>query len=175
VGYTYVVESNGGALIVEMGNRAEIDEFAAPLSRLNGADRFALTLWALLAGVDYKQAQASSRDALEYIQAASSAEALIVEVRTAAGSSWGADWVRYVVGHAHSGPLSALDVPIELPHGIEMLAPHEVFGADEAADLFYGYYKTGGIPTTYTPRAVKGYASDGHNVDLRDGPGLGTT
>jgi hypothetical protein len=60
------MESNGGALIVEMGNRAEIDEFAAPLSHLNGADRFALTLWALPAGVDYKQAQASSRDALEY-------------------------------------------------------------------------------------------------------------
>jgi hypothetical protein len=55
-----------------------------------------------------------------------------------------------------------------------MIAPHEVFGADEAADLVYGYYKTGGIPTSCTLRPVEGYASDGHNIDIRDGLGLGT-
>ena len=52
MGYTHVVESNGGALIVELGNRAEIDEFAAPLRRFDGKDRFALMLWALPAGMD---------------------------------------------------------------------------------------------------------------------------
>ena len=83
------------------------------------------------------------------------------------------DWVRYVVGRSPSGELSALDVAIELPHGLEMLALHEVFGADEAADLFFGYYKTGGIPASYTLRAVEGYAADGRNIDLRDDPKLG--
>src|SRR5256885_1768117 len=134
------MESNGGALIVEMGNRAEIDEFAAPLRRFNGADRFALTLWALPAGMNYDQARASSRDALEYIQAAGRADALTVEIRAAGGSEWGAEWVRYVVGRAHTGELPTLDVAIELPRNIELIARHEVFDADEAAGLFYGYY-----------------------------------
>jgi hypothetical protein len=88
VGYTHVVESDGGALIVEIGNRAESDEFATPLSRFNGTDRFAMMLWALPAGMSYEQALASNRDALEYIQAAGSAEALTVEIRTTSGSIW---------------------------------------------------------------------------------------
>jgi hypothetical protein len=161
------LESNGGALIVEMGNRAEIDEFAGPLRRFNGTDRFALTLWALPPGMNYDQARASRRDALEYIQAAGSADGLTVEIRTAGGSEWGADWVRYVVGHANSAELPTLDVAIELPHSTELIARHEVFGADEAADLFYGYYKVGGIPTSCTLRPVEGYASDGRSIDLR--------
>ncbi|MBB5163722.1 hypothetical protein [Mycobacterium sp. AZCC_0083] len=167
MGYTHVTESNGGALIVEMGHRAEIDEFAGPLRRFNGIDRFALTLWALPVGMNYDQARALSRDALEYIQAAGKADALTVEIRTAGGSEWGAEWVRYVVGHANSAELPTLELTIELPHSTELIARHEVFGADEAADLFYGYYKTGGIPTTYTLRPVEGYASDGRNIDLR--------
>jgi hypothetical protein len=162
------MESNGGALIVEMGNRAGIDEFAAPLSRFNGTDRFALTLWPLPEGMNYDQARASSRDALEYIQVAGSADALTVEIRTTGGSKWGAEWVRYVVGHAQSAAeLPTSDVAIELPHGVEMVGRHEVFGADEAADLVYSYYKTGGIPTSYELRPVEGYASDGSNFDLR--------
>ena len=116
--------------------------------------------------MDYDQAAAAGQDALEYLQAAGRADQLIVEIRKAGGSQWGADWVRYVVGHPHEGS-APLDVPITLPKSTEMISAPEVFEADEAAQLFYGYYQTGEIPAQYTLRPVQGFTRDGTVIDLR--------
>jgi len=59
-------------------------------------------------------------------------------------------------------------VPITLPFGPEMVSRSEVFTADEAAELFFTYYKTGGILAEYTLRPVEGFTKDGRNIDLRD-------
>ncbi len=92
---------------------------------------------------------------------------ITVDIRKVGGSQWGAEWVRYVVGHPHTEP-EPVEVAIALPHGPEMVSRSEVFTADEAADLFFTYYKTGDIPTTYALRPVEGFTKDGRNLDLRD-------
>jgi hypothetical protein len=164
--YSHVMEFSGGSSVVEIGY-ADVDEFARPLRHFDGAERFALTMWPLPEGMDYDQARAAGRDALEYVQTAGSADALTVEIRKPGGSQWAADWVRYVVGHPHSGD-APLEVAIPLPHATEMIARHEVFTPDEAAELFYRYFKTGDIPADYPLRPVEAYTRDGRNIDLHD-------
>ncbi|WP_236737354.1 hypothetical protein [Mycolicibacterium llatzerense] len=78
----------------------------------------------------------------------------------------GATWVRYCIGHPHNGSLP-LDVAIELPKGAEYVTAAEVFAAEEAADIFVSYYRTGDIPPGYVLRPVEGYTADGGNIDLR--------
>jgi hypothetical protein len=83
---------------------------------------------------------------------------LTVVIRTAGGSQWGAEWVRYVVGSLRDDD-APLDVVITLPRSAEMISRHEVFDADEAAELFYGSYKTGDIPAGYALRPVEGFTA----------------
>ncbi|MED5811081.1 hypothetical protein VST63_01795 [Mycolicibacterium sp. 050232] len=161
------MEYSGGSSIVSLGGWVDVDTFAGPLRAFDGSERFALTLWALPPDMDYVEAVRAGREALEYIQSAGSAEAMTVEIRKAGGSQWGANWVRYVVGHPHS-TAAPLDVPIVLPQSTEMIARHEVFGADEAAELFYSYYQSGDISPDYALRPVEGYIAGGGNIDLRD-------
>jgi hypothetical protein len=59
-------------------------------------------------------------------------------------------------------------VPIVLPASTEMRSAAEIFDADEAAELFFSYYKTGDIPAGYTKRPEQGFTQDGDNIDLRD-------
>jgi hypothetical protein len=46
--------------------------------------------------------------------------------------------------------------------------PHEVFGKDQAANLFHTYYISSDIPAGYTLRPVESYTRDGSNIDLRE-------
>lgn len=165
--YTHVLEYSGGRTVVEITNYTDIEEFLQPMRIFDGQERFALTLWALPPGMDSNKAIKAGVDALEFIQAAGSAEALMVDIRKAGGSQWGMDWVRYIVGHPHSGPEPA-DVAIKLPHGPEMVSRSEVFGPDEAAELFFTYFKTGEVPAGYTLRPVQGFGKDGRNITLHD-------
>jgi hypothetical protein len=116
--------------------------------------------------MSYAQAVKAGLDGLEFIQAGGTAGAMTVDLRKPGGSQWGADWVRYVVGHPHTEP-EQLDVPITLPHRPEMISRSEVFTADEAAELFFAYYKTGDFPAEFTLRPVEGFTKDGRNLDLR--------
>lgn len=116
--------------------------------------------------MNYDQAVDAGQDALEYLQAAGRADRLTVEIRKTGNNPWGADYVRYVVGHGTGR--EALDVPIHLPASTETVARSEVFEADEVADLFYHYFRSGDIPDTYTLRAVEGYTKNGELIDLRN-------
>ena len=91
---------------------------------------------------------------------------ITVEIRKPGGQQWGMEWVRYVVGHPHDGE-APIDVPIELPKNTDMISRAEVFEAEEAADLFISYYKTGDIPAGYALRPVEGYKADGDIVNWR--------
>lgn len=163
--YTHVVEYSGGRSVTSIDEYADVDEFARPMRIFDGVERFALTLWALPSGMDYDKAVKCGKDALEFIQAGGSAEALTVDMRKSGGTRWGVDWVRYVVGRPHGGD-EPLDVPIKLPRVTEFVGRSEVFTPDEAAELFYSYYKTGDIPPGYTLRPVQGFTKDGGNITL---------
>jgi hypothetical protein len=162
--YTHVRESGSGN-VVSFDSYAQIGEFARILHGFNGADRFALLLWALAPGMDYDHGVAAGLNR-EYIQAAGRADGMTVEICKAGGEQWGVDWVRYVIGHPHEGD-AALDVPIVLPARTELRSRYEIFDADEAAELFFSYYKTGDIPSGYELRPEQGFTKDGGNLDLR--------
>lgn len=163
---THVLQYSSGNILM-FSSDADINKFARPLHAFDGADRYALVLWALPPGMDYDQAVAAGLDGKEYIQAAGRADAMTVEICKADGSQWGVDRVRYVIGHPHQSD-ATLDTPIALPHSTEMRSRHEIFEADEAAQLFFNYYKTGDIPSGYTLRPEQGFTRDGGNIDLRD-------
>jgi len=166
--YTHVVKYDGGVFAISIGGNADRSEFADPLGRLNGAKPWALTLFALPDGLDHGAMIAAGREADTYLQAGGSANAMTVQIRKPGGHQWDVESVRYIVGRPHTAP-EALDVPITLPRSVEMVGSSEVFSADEAADLFVGYYRTGDIPPQYALRPVEGWDVDGHSVDL---PGM---
>jgi hypothetical protein len=138
-----------------------------PLHRNNGAERWALTLWPLPEGMSYEDVCAIAVATTKFLQAAGRADALMVEIRKPGGAQFGCQWVRYFVGHPHETP-KPLDVPIELPHGAVMVSADEVFGAEEAADLFLAYQQTKHLPLGYALRPVEGYRADGSIVIIGD-------
>jgi hypothetical protein len=64
-----------------------------------------------------------------------------------------------------------LDVPIQFAGNVVHVSAAEVFGAEEAADLFLSYHRSADIPDRYVLRPVEGYRSDGSRVDLDDADG----
>lgn len=62
-----------------------------------------------------------------------------------------------------------LDVPTQLAHGTKMISRSQVFDADEAAELFFAFYKTGDIPGGYNLQPIDGYRVDGTVVHLSAG------
>ncbi|HUH72513.1 MAG TPA: hypothetical protein VLZ05_28940 [Mycobacterium sp.] len=165
----YVLEYDGGVLVSEISIRRDISTFANPLRGFNGDDQWALSLAPLPPGQCYADVLEAGDYSTDYIQAAGSGpDAITVEIRKPRGRQWGTDWVRYVIGHPHNDD-APLDVAITLPASTQMVSRHEVFNADEAAQLFDIYYKSADIPPQHAPRPIEGYTTDGTIIDLRDG------
>ncbi len=104
-----------------------------------------------------------------YLQAAGTAEAMVIEFCRPGGVDIGAVSVRSVVGHPHTGPAER-DVEIVLPSNVQAISRHEVFTAGEAADMFERFYRTDTIGDGYTLRPVEGYTADGGHIDLQGVP-----
>jgi hypothetical protein len=155
--YTHVVEHNG-QLISEIGKRVDRERFAGPLRRHDGRQRWGLVLLPLPDDLDYDEMIAAGQRFTEYLQAAGSAEALTIEIRKPGGAQWGCRWVRYVVG--------PLDVTIELSDSTLQVSAAEVFDAEEAADLFMAYHRSGDIPDGYSLRPVQCWDSDDSEIDI---------
>lgn len=160
---THVMEFSSG-WATTMGNGSGPLQFVGPLRQLNGTERWFITFYALPPGRSYEEIRHEGTE--EYIQAGGSAEAMMLDIRKPGGQQWGAASVRYFIGHPHEGNLP-LDVPIELPRGPEFVSAAEVFEAEEAADIFISYYKTGDIPPGYVLRPEEGYTGGGDLIDLR--------
>lgn len=139
-------------------------QFLGPLRAFGKDGNWYVTFYRLPEGRSYEDVRGEATT--EYIQAAGDAEAMVLDIRKPSGQEWGASWVRYVIGHPHDGP-APVDVAIPLPNGDEFVSAPEVFAADEAAELFISYYRTGDIPAGYTLRPVEGYTADGRIIDLR--------
>ena len=161
---THVIEYSGDHAST-IGAYAGPLQLTGPLRMLNGRDNWCVALYAIPPGKTYEDI--AGRPTPEYLQAAGSAEAMVVEIRKPGGAPWGAQWVRYVVGHPHDDT-PALDVAIPLPDTTEMISRSEIFDAEEAAELFITYHRTNDIPGQYSLRPVEGYTSDFDIIDLRD-------
>ncbi|MGV0676754.1 hypothetical protein ABQE62_11175 [Mycolicibacterium fortuitum] len=139
------------------------------LRSMDGADPWAIVLSARPpAGVpaDFSKSL--------YLQAAGTAETMEIEFCRPGGADIGAVSVRSVVGHPHTGP-TELDVDIVLPRSVLTISRHEVFTAEEAAEMFERFYRTDTIGEGYVLRPVEGYTADGGYIDLRStaAPDLG--
>jgi hypothetical protein len=163
--FTHVVESNGGELISLIGRNVDRERFAGPLRRKDGRQRWGMGLMPLPDDLDYDEMIAAGQDFDEYLQAAGSAEALSLEIRKTGGAQWGCRWVRYVVGHPHAADLP-LDVTIEMGISALQVSAAEVFDAEEAADLFVAYHRSGDIPDGYSLRPVQGWGPDDSPIDI---------
>lgn len=160
---THALVYTGGSAAT-MGTEAGQLQFLGPLRMFDGVENWYLLLYPLPEGKTFEQVRHQATE--RYIQAAGRADAMTVETRKPGGDHWGADWVRYTVGHGHSED-QPLDFVIALPHGDEWISRAEVFDAEEAAQLFVHYQRTGDLPDGYALRPVEGYTSDGIIIDLR--------
>ncbi|CPR69811.1 Uncharacterised protein [Mycobacteroides abscessus] len=164
-GLTHVLTYHGGVQTAEISARKDISTFLNPLRHFNGDDRWGLGLAPLPPDKSYSDMLRAGELSAEYIQAGGLPDALTVEIRKPGGEQWGAKWVRYTIGHPHSGT-EPLDVPIRVAGGVKMISRSQVFDADEAAELFFAYYKTGDIPPGYVLQPIEGYRADGSVADV---------
>lgn len=164
-GLTHVLTYDGGVQTAEISARKDISTFLNPLRHFNGDDQWGLGLAPLPPDKSYSDMLRAGELSTEYIQAAGLPDVMTVEIRKPGGEQWGAAWVRYTVGHPHT-VTEPLDVPIQLAHGKKLISRSQVFDADEAAHLFFAFYKTGDIPPGYELQPIEGYRADGSVVDL---------
>lgn len=146
---THVEQSNGrsrGPLVDSI--RPYPDQLRVTLRALNGTSFWAYSLWRAPEGANLLREIPFSEN---YLQCAGSAEALTIELRTVddAGTAH-----QYVLGR----PLGTRDEsPTEViswdsgRHSTRVFS-NEVFGTDEAADIFYAYFLTDTVPDTYERR-----------------------
>lgn len=146
--------SPGGTIGLRRGRHFGL--FRERLSEFDGDDKWGLTL-EVRPSTD--EGVPPPHATFRALQAAGTASAMMVELRRPGGREWGAVSVRSFVGRPHDGT-ARLDVPIVLPRFTETVAGNEVFGADEAAELFAAFYATDEIPAQYRLRPVEGYAAD---------------
>lgn len=130
------------------------------LESFNGSDPWAFTL-----SIRPPAGAPVGNSTLRYLQAAGSAEAMVVEICEPGGTEHGCVAVRAIVGHPVTGPVGE-DVDIQLPEDTQAVKGNEVFTADEAAGMFENYYRTGEIGDVYLRRPVEGYRLDGAQVPL---------
>ncbi|SKM37740.1 Uncharacterised protein [Mycobacteroides abscessus subsp. abscessus] len=167
-GFTHILSYDGGLVVAQLPAGCDVSTFSNPLRHFDGDEQWGLGLAPIPAGKTYDEMLDAGELSTEYIQAAGLPDAMTVEIRKSGGQQWGAEWVRYTVGHPHAGT-EPLDVPIQLAHGVKMIARCQVFDADEAAQLFFAYYRTGDIPNCYGLQPIEGYRADGSAVHLSDG------
>jgi hypothetical protein len=147
---THAVGINGKTWMDLQGiEKGELDDIAKMLGRLDGTKTFSLILWKLPTGKRLDETVAQ-RDATEYIQAAGSADRMTVEVRRSVGGKF----EHFVVGRAPRGENSGNKETIHWDGVKTIVAHNEVFSADEAAELFLSYYRTGWVPSSYVLRPL---------------------
>ena len=119
---------------------------------LDGSERYSLSLWALPAATPFDKVDLSAWPQ-NYIQAAGSADRMVIEVRIAK------DGIarQYAIGHKTASDVNQSNVVREVvvwnDHN-SAVSSNEVFAASEAADIFVLYYKDGDVSTSYSLRLL---------------------
>jgi hypothetical protein len=130
-------------------DKGEADEIGAILGRMDGAKFYSLLLWKLPPGKSLDDVS-PLKDANEYIQCAGLAERMTVEVRRLKGDKY----EHFVVGRAPHGENPGKKETIHWEDVDTVVTPNEVFSADEAAELFLSYHRTGWVPSRYVLRPL---------------------
>lgn len=148
---THIVESNAhsrGPLIDSVRPYPDALRFA--LNRLNGSNFWAYSLWRAPADADLLDDIPVSD---EYLQSAGTAQALTIEVRFLDDHGVAH---QYTVGKAGAELTGEPTETIRWDEGRRSVKvyPHEVFTADEAAEVFYAYFLTDEVSGPYVLREL---------------------
>jgi hypothetical protein len=163
----YVLDFDGGRISMDLSRFVDRSRLAGPLRNMNGKEPWSLSITRLPEGLDYQDFLDQGLEETAFIQAGGRADCMTIEIRQPGGSEWGVDSVQSVVGHPVSDK-QTLDVPITMPAATQMVSRSEVFEAEEAADIFFHYFKTGELADGYVLRPIQGWTADNTSVDLRD-------
>lgn len=149
--HTHVVESNGysrGPLIDSVRPYRDAIQFS--LKRMNGTSFWAYSLWRAPEGSDLLDDIPLSD---EYVQAAGSADALTLEVRVLSEDGLAH---QFVIGKPDGRSEGEPSEVIRWDDGrhSSVVHRHEVFSAEEAAEVFYAYFLTDAVPEQYTLREL---------------------
>lgn len=130
--------------------RSYPEQIRRSLNNLDGHSSWGYSLWRAPIDADLLEDIPESD---EYIQCAGSVEAMTIEVRTidSAGAAH-----QYAVGKARPGPGDAPTEVIRWDEGRHSTAlyPTEVFTADEAAEVVYGYFLNNKLAESLTLREL---------------------
>lgn len=154
-----------GEFIGEIRGPQTPDFFTTRRAQIDGERPYTLSLTPLPDAISFAQAKTAGTHDHEYLQTAGDGDILTVELRAPGGTQWGAEWVRYVVGHRYHRA-APRDIALELPYSTEFIAESEVFYPSEAGEIFHHYTAAGTVPAGYTLRPVEGYTEDGRLIDL---------
>ena len=147
---THAIYVNGDTWMdIQTVDNGVLDDFTRRLRRLDGTNLYSLLLWKLPPGKSLYDTS-PDEDANDYIQVAGSADRMTVEVRRLNGGKV----EHFVLGRAPNGHNPGKRETIHWDDVETVVAPHEVFTADEAAELFVSYYRTGWVPSKYVLRPL---------------------
>ena len=148
---THVMQMNGsgGGPLLDIF-RPYPDQIRYTLNQMDGTSFWAFSLWLAPEGTNLLHELPFSEN---YIQCAGSAEALTVELRVVDASGVAHQYVIGKPGDPQAGDPSEV-IPWDDGRRSTRVYPNEVFTADEAADIFYAYFLTDTIPTTYHHREL---------------------
>ncbi|HXR45602.1 MAG TPA: hypothetical protein VN759_12375 [Pseudolysinimonas sp.] len=127
---------------------------------LDGDERWSFGLWKVPEGMRFL-ALDLDRYPEEFLQAAGSADAMVIELRRREADG---DLHQYAVGRGEDEPGESVvtwasNDPAR-PHRLTVPSA-EVFGADEAAEVYWHYYQqVGTVPEFYRLRPVTGCPSE---------------
>ena len=130
-------------------DKGEANDIGATLARLDGTKFYSLLLWKLPPDKSLDDVS-PDEDANEYIQCAGSADRMTVEVRRLKGGTY----EQFVVGRTPNSENPGKEETIHWEEVDTVVAPNEIFSADEAAELFRSYYTTGWVPSIYVLRLL---------------------
>ncbi len=146
---THALTFDGGA------STSEVHELLGPerllrrvLSRMDGREHFALSLWKLPDGARLWDPRPPGWP-LWFLQAAGAASGMMVEVRTPDEAGEGAF---HKLGRRTEAGERAPLVEVAWRERVDRVPSNEVFTAEEAGDIFVHYYRTGTTPQWCTLR-----------------------
>jgi hypothetical protein len=146
---THAIYLNGDTWMELQVEGGLLDDFTRTLRRLDGTKLYSLLLWKLPPGKSLDETSATE-EANEYLQCAGSADRMTCEVRRSNGGGY----EHFVVGRAPNGNNRGGNETIHWDGVDTVVAPNEIFTADEAAELFVSFYRTGWVPSKYVLRPL---------------------
>ena len=148
---THVVTTNAEShSFLDNQLRSYKEQIRRVLGLMDGSRRWGYSLWRAPVGVHLF---AMDKHPDQFMQSAGSADAMCVEVKFVEDDGQARLYEVGRPGGDYSGPPS-VQVPFQDGRYHVDLYPNEVFTADEAAEIYYHYFQTDGVPDEYVLREI---------------------